>query len=64
LTLNGASLTVVVGSVTTHPALYYTSSTQIAAVLPAATPVGTGSLTVNYRGTNSAPTPIQVVRAP
>ena len=61
LTLNGASITVVVGGVTTHPALYYTSPTQLAAVLPAATPVGTGTLTVNYRGTNSAPAPIQVV---
>lgn len=61
LTLNGASLTVVVGGVTTHPALYYTSPTQLAAVLPAATPVGTGTLTVNYRGTNSPPAPILVV---
>ena len=61
LTLNGASITVVVSGVTTHPALYYTSAAQLAAVLPAATPVGTGTLTVNYRGTNSAPAPIQVV---
>jgi uncharacterized protein (TIGR03437 family) len=61
LTLNGASITVVVGGVTTHPPLYYTSTAQLAAVLPAATPVGTGTLTVNYRGTNSAPAPIQVV---
>ncbi len=61
LTLNGASITVVVGGVTTHPALYYTSPAQLAAVLPAATPVGTGTLTVNYRGANSAPAPIQVV---
>ena len=61
LTLNGASIAVAVGGVTTHPALYYTSPTQLAAVLPAATPVGTGTLTVNYRGTNSAPAPIQVV---
>ena len=61
LTLNGTSITVVVGGVTTHPALYYTSLTQLAAVLPAATPVGTGTITVNYRGTNSAPAPIQVV---
>jgi uncharacterized protein (TIGR03437 family) len=61
LTLNGASITVVVGGVTTHPALYYTSDAQLAAVLPAATPVGTGTLTVSYRGTNSAPAPIQVV---
>jgi uncharacterized protein (TIGR03437 family) len=61
LTLNGASITVVVGSVTTHPPLYYTSAAQLAAVLPAATPVGTGTLTVNYRGANSAPATIQVV---
>jgi uncharacterized protein (TIGR03437 family) len=61
LTLNGASITVVVNGVTTHPALYYTSPTQLAAVLPAATPVGTGTLAVNYKGTNSAPAPIQVV---
>ncbi len=61
LTLNGASITVVVGGVTTHPALYYTSPTQLAAVLPAATPVGSGTLTVIYRGTSSAPAPIQVV---
>src|ERR1700691_4949242 len=39
LTLNGASITVVVNGVTTYPALYYTSPTQLAAVLPAATPV-------------------------
>jgi uncharacterized protein (TIGR03437 family) len=61
LTLNGASITVVVGGVTTHPALYYSSSAQLAAVLPAATPVGTGTLTVNYRGATSNPASIQVV---
>ena len=43
----------VVNGVTTHPALYYTSPTQLAAVLPAATPVGTGTLTVTYDGANS-----------
>ncbi|HWB83498.1 MAG TPA: hypothetical protein VG675_05130 [Bryobacteraceae bacterium] len=61
LTLNGASITVVVNGVTTHPALYYTSPTQLAAVLPAATPVGTGKLTVSYKGATSAPATIQVV---
>lgn len=61
LTLNGTSVTVVVNGVTTHPALYYTSPGQIAAVLPAATPVGAGALTVTYRGNTSAPAPIQVV---
>jgi uncharacterized protein (TIGR03437 family) len=63
LTLNGASITVVVNGVTTQPALYYTSPTQLAAVLPAATPVGNGTLTVTYRGQTSAPALIQVVPA-
>src|SRR5262252_3480747 len=61
LTLNGASITVVVNGVTVHPALYYTSPAQLAAVLPAATPVGTGTLTVTYKGNTSAPAPVQVV---
>ncbi len=61
LTLNGASITVVVNGVTTHPALYYTSPKQLAAVLPAATPIGTGTLTVTYRGTTSAAAAIKVV---
>jgi uncharacterized protein (TIGR03437 family) len=61
LTLNGASITVVVNGVTTRPALWYTSPAQIAAVLPAATPVGNGTLTVTYKGVTSPPAPIQVV---
>ena len=61
LSLNGASISVTVGGVTTHPALYYTSPTQLAAVLPAATPVGTGTLTVTYNGVASAAAPIEVV---
>jgi len=61
LTLNGASITVVVNGVTTRPALWYTSPGQLAAVLPAATPVGTGTLTVTHNGVASAPAAIQVV---
>jgi len=61
LTLNGTGLSVVVNGVTTHPALYYTSPGQLAAVLPAATPVGNGIITVTHNGTTSAPAPIQVV---
>jgi uncharacterized protein (TIGR03437 family) len=59
--LNEASITVVVNGVTTYPALYYTSPTQLAAVLPAATPVGTGTLTVTYDGALSNAAGIQVV---
>ena len=61
LTLNGASIAVTVNGVMTHPALYYTSPAQLAAVLPAATPVGTGTLTVTYKGVTSAPATITVV---
>ena len=53
LTLNGTSLTAVINNTTVHPALYYTSPTQLAAELPANTPVGNGTLTVNYRGTQA-----------
>ena len=61
LTLNGASISVTVNGVTTNPGIYYTSPTQIAAVLPASTPVGNGTLTVTYKGVVSNAAPIQVV---
>ena len=63
LSLNGASISVTVGGVTTHPAIYYTSPNQIAAVLPATTPVGTGTLTVTYKGVASTATSILIVPA-
>jgi len=61
LTLNQTSVSVTVGGTTTTPALYYTSATQLAAVLPSTTPVGNGTITVTYQGTPSAKFPIQVV---
>ena len=60
-TLNGASIAVTVNGKTTQPAIYYTSPTQISAVLPAATPVGTGTIKVTYKGTASAAFPMKVV---
>jgi hypothetical protein len=60
-TLNQTSISVTVGSVTTTPAIYYTSATQVAAVLPSNTPVGTGSLTLTYNGQAGSSVPIQVV---
>lgn len=60
-TLNQTTVSVTVNGVTTTPALYYTSATQIAAVLPSTTPVGSGTITVTYNGTPSASAPIQVV---
>jgi len=60
-TLNQTSVSVTINGVTTTPALYYTSSDQLAAVLPSITPVGNGTITVTYNGMPSAPAPIQVV---
>lgn len=61
LTLNGASITVVVNGKTTRPGIWYTSPTQIAAVLPADTPIGDGTLTVTYKGVTTAAAPLHVV---
>ncbi|MGD0045752.1 MAG: hypothetical protein ABSE42_01940 [Bryobacteraceae bacterium] len=63
LTLNGASVAVTVAGVTVNPALYYATPTQIAAVLPSNTPVGTGSVTVSYNGITSAPASTKVVQS-
>ncbi len=59
--LNGASIAVTVNGVTTNPGLYYAIATQLAAVLPSSTPVGTGTITVTYNGVASSTFPIQVV---
>ncbi len=59
--LNGTSISVTVGGTTVTPAMYYAIPTQIAAVLPAATPIGNGTLTVTYNGSASNAFPIQVV---
>ena len=59
-TLNGTSLSVAVNGTTVNPAIYYSSPTDIAAELPANTPIGTGYLTVSNNGSN-ATAPITVV---
>lgn len=43
--------------------MLYTLATQVAAVLPSDTPVGTGTATVTYQGQTSAPPPISVVKS-
>jgi len=63
LQLNGASISVTVNGVTVRPPIYYTTPTQIAAVLPARTPVGTGTLTVTHGSITSTSIPIQVIPA-
>ncbi len=60
-TLNGASISVSAGGKTFTPAIWYSSPTAIAAVLPAATPVGSATLTVSYNGAASAAFSFNVV---
>jgi uncharacterized protein (TIGR03437 family) len=63
LTLNGTSISVTVNGTTTQPAIYYSSPSQLGAVLPSTTPVGTGTITVTNSGQASAPAPILVVQS-
>ena len=62
-TLNGTSVSVTVKGTTATPVIYYTSPTQVAAVLPSTTPVGTGTITVTSGTQTSAAAPIQVVQS-
>jgi len=59
-TLNHASISVTVNGTTVTPAIYYAIPTQVAAVLPSTTPVGSGTITLTYNEQASAPAPIQV----
>ncbi|HTS51014.1 MAG TPA: hypothetical protein VMH05_23875 [Bryobacteraceae bacterium] len=58
---NGTSITVVVNGTTVHPGIYYYTATQVAAVLPSNTPVGSGTITVTYNGQTSQQANILVV---
>ncbi len=60
-TFGGTSMTVTVNGTSTKPLIVYTLASQVAAVLPSNTPVGSGTLTVSYNGQTSATSPIQVV---
>jgi uncharacterized protein (TIGR03437 family) len=54
--LGGTSIAITVGGTTVTAPMVYTSSGQLAAVLPSNTPVGTGGIAVTYNGqTGSAP---------
>lgn len=48
---------------TTQPILYYISPSQVAAILPSSTPVGTGTIAIMVNGKTSAPSPITVVQS-
>lgn len=59
--LAGTSVQVTVNNVTVNAFMIYTSATQLAAILPSATPVGNGTLTVTFNGQRSDPFAIPVV---
>ena len=59
--LAGTSIKATVNGTTTNAIIFYTSSGQVAALLPSSTPVGDGTLTVTYNGATSAPEPLHVV---
>jgi uncharacterized protein (TIGR03437 family) len=59
-TLGGTSISVMVNGTTVNALMVYTLATQLAAVLPSNTPIGTGTLTVTYGGASGS-TPIVVV---
>lgn len=52
--LGGTTITVTVGGVTETCIMIYTSSTQVAALLPSATPTGSGTLELSYQGASSS----------
>ncbi len=61
--LGSVSIKITIGGSTTEAIPYYVSAGQIAAILPSATPVGTGSMTVTYNGQTSATFALTVVQS-
>jgi uncharacterized protein (TIGR03437 family) len=60
--LAGTTIQVTVGAVTETCIMIYTVATQVAAILPSATPIGSGTLTLTYQGAKSS-IAIQVLAA-
>lgn len=52
--LGGTSISVTVNGTTVNCIMLYTSATQVAAVLPSDTPVGSGSMVLSYNGASSS----------
>ena len=50
LTLGGTTVSVTVGGMTVNAPLFYSLSTQLAAILPSNTPAGMGTIAVSYGG--------------
>ncbi len=61
--LGGVSIKITIAGTTTEAIPYYVSPDQIAAILPSATPVGSGTMTVTYNGQTSAAFSLTVVQS-
>jgi len=62
-TLGGTSVSVTVNGSTLQCPLLYSSAKQVAAILPSAIPIGTGTARVTYNGATSNTSPITVVKS-
>ncbi len=61
--VGGTTVSVTVGSTTVNALLYYSSASQVTALLPSNTPTGSsGTLTVNYGGQSSVAVGVDVVQ--
>jgi uncharacterized protein (TIGR03437 family) len=61
--LAGTSIQITVNGTSVYAIMLYTLATQVAAVLPSDTPIGTGTVTVTYNGQTSNQAPITVVKS-
>ncbi len=60
--LAGTTIQVASGGSTAYCIMIYTSATQVAAILPSATPAGSGALTLSYQGAQAS-IPVQIVKS-
>lgn len=60
--LAGVSVQIAVGGTTVNALMLYVTAAQIGAVVPSATPLGPGTVTVTFQGKTSAPAPVTIVR--
>jgi uncharacterized protein (TIGR03437 family) len=52
--IGGTTIQVTVNGTVENCIMFYSSATQLIAILPSPTPVGTGTLTVNYQGASGS----------
>ncbi len=60
-TVSGTSVSVTVNGTTVAAPMYYTSTGQVAALLPSSTPTGTGTITATYNNQPGPAHPVTVV---